>query len=127
MKSGLRMYINGKKEARDKGGVGVQNMKDWKQHDNFCVGRNVGGNGVSFTNFYIASFVVFKNHLKAQTAYSVYKYYNNDGEINVLLFAQLQLRLFKKCSCPILTQKILPPCDALTGHKVQLFSAEVEK
>nr|XP_058946642.1 uncharacterized protein LOC131774603 [Pocillopora verrucosa] len=78
MKSGLRMYINGKKEARDKGGVGVQNMKDWKQHDNFCVGRNVGGNGVSFTNFYIASFVVFKNHLKAQTAYSVYKYYNND-------------------------------------------------
>ena len=129
MKSGLRMYINGKKEARDKGGVGVQNMKDWKQHDNFCVGRNVGGNGVSFTNFYIASFVVFKNHLKAQTAYSVYKYYNNDGEINVLLFAQLQLRLFKK--------KKLSHLDTanpssmwraiITGHKLQLFSAEVEK
>lgn len=64
MKFGFRMYINGKKEVWDKGGVGVQNMKDWKQYDNFCVGCNVGGNGVFFINFYIVFFVVFKNYLK---------------------------------------------------------------
>ena len=81
MKTGLAMYINGKQQAQDKGGVGVQNMKDWKQQDNFCLGRNVGGNGQFFANFYIASFVVFNSYLEAQTAYSVYKYYNNDGEI----------------------------------------------
>lgn len=81
MKSGLKMYINGKQETQDKGGVGVQNMKDWKQQDNFGVGRNVGGNGESFANVYIASFVVFNKYLKAPAAYSAYQYYNNDGEI----------------------------------------------
>lgn len=81
MKSGLKLYINGKREAQDKGGVGVQNMKDWKQNENFYVGRNVGGNGEFFANFYIASFVVFNKYLKAQAVYSVYKYYNNDGKI----------------------------------------------
>ena len=85
MKSGLKMYINGKEQSRDKGGVGVQNMKDWKEKENFFVGRNVGGNGEVFTNFYIASFVVFNTFLKAQGVYSVYKYYNNDGKIFSLL------------------------------------------
>ena len=75
------MYINGKREAQDKGGVGVQNMKDWKQQENFYVGRNVGGNGKFFANFYISSLVVFHKYLKAQAVYSVYKYYNNDGKI----------------------------------------------
>ena len=100
------MYINGKEQARDKGGVGVQNMKDWTQKENFFVGRNVGGNGEFFANFYIASFVVFNNFLKAQGVYSVYKYYNNDGKIFLLRF---QLIILDK----------LEPTNSLT-HKYAL-------
>ena len=81
MKSGLTMYINGKQLAQDKGGVGVQNMKDWTQHENFFIGRNVGGAGQVFANFYIASFVMFNSYLEAPAVYSVAKYYSRDGEL----------------------------------------------
>ena len=81
MKNGLTMYINGKQLAQDKGGVGVQNMKDWTQHENFFIGRNVGGAGQVFANFYIASFVVFNSYLEAPAVYSVAKYYSRDGEL----------------------------------------------
>lgn len=80
MKTGLSMYINGKQMAQDKGGVGVQNMKDWTQQDNFFLGRNVGGSGPFFANFYIASFVVFNSYLEAPAVYSVAKYYSQDGK-----------------------------------------------
>ena len=80
MKTGLSMYINGKQLAQDKGGVGVQNMKDWEQQDNFFLGRNVGGSGPFFANFYIASFVVFNGYLEAPAVYSVAKYYSQDGK-----------------------------------------------
>ena len=75
------MYINGKQLAQDKGGVGVQNMKDWTQHENFFIGRNVGGAGQVFANFYIASFVMFNSYLEAPAVYSVAKYYSRDGEL----------------------------------------------
>ena len=81
MKNGLTMYINGKQLAQDKGGVGVQNMKDWTQHENFFIGRNVGGAGQVFANFYIASFVMFNSYLEAPAVYSVAKYYSRDGEL----------------------------------------------
>lgn len=80
MKTGLTLYVNGKQLAQDKGGVGVQNMKDWIQQDNFFIGRNVGGTGQFFANMYIASLVVFNNFLEAPAVYSVSKYYSNDGK-----------------------------------------------
>lgn len=85
LKNGLTIYINGKGMAQDKGGVGVQNMKDWQQHDNFFIGRNVGGTGAFFANFYIASFVVFNSYLEAPGVFSVSKYYSKDGKIRILL------------------------------------------
>lgn len=81
LKNGLTIYINGKGMAQDKGGVGVQNMKDLQQHDNFFIGRNVGGTGALFANFYIASLVVFNSYLEAPGVFSVSKYYSKDGEI----------------------------------------------
>ena len=81
LKSGLSMYINGKLLAQDKGGVGVQNMKDWTQQENFFLGRNIGGTGQFFGNFYIASLVVFNNYLEAPAVYSVSKYYSKDGKV----------------------------------------------
>ena len=80
METGLTLYINGKQLAQDKGGVGVQNMKDLTQHENFFIGRNVGGTGQFFANMYIASLVVFNNFLEAPAVYSVSKYYSNDGK-----------------------------------------------
>lgn len=81
LKSGLSMYINGKLLAQDKGGVGVQNMKDWTQQENFFLGRNIGGTGQFFGNFYTASLVVFNSYLEAPAVYSVSKYYSKDGKI----------------------------------------------
>ena len=80
MKTGLVIYVNGKQAAADKGGVGVQNMKDWTGQENFLIGRNVGESGQVFANFYLASMVVFNQYLEAPAMYSAYKYYNNDGE-----------------------------------------------
>ena len=99
MKSGLSLYINGKQQAQDKGGVGVQNMKDWTQQENFFLGRNVGGTGQVFTNFYIASFVVFNSYLEAPAVYSVSQYYSNDGEISVTYFNKWTVRRYFQRFC----------------------------
>ena len=81
LKNGLIIYVNGKQVAQDKGGVGVRNVKDWEQHENFFIGRNIGGTGQLFANFYIASFVVFNSYLEAPGVFSVSKYYSKDGNL----------------------------------------------
>ena len=81
----LELAVNGFKRAEATQGKFVTGLQPLDQEENICFGKNVAGTGTYFTQFYLASFVVFNQYLSPTLIRPIYLYYWTTGKYSLLI------------------------------------------